>query len=575
MQYLRFSDSESFEVALLIKYSACKERELRQAYIEPLTNRDIAATTIMACSLPYNPAGKIPLGYAKDYLKDILPTLTDVGVTTLYVADAAYFKALTKLTKADPYLGYEVPCKLEGFEHFKVVLGVNHHSLLYSQTNEEKLLLSLDTLAESYKGNTPQIGSNLLVNSEYPETSEEIVQTLNDLLTKPELFIDIEAFSLNKHKAGIGTIAFAWDSHSGVSFCCDYKEAGFTDLPLEGTQEPNKFVRGLLKTFFTKYEGVMHWHRANYDIGVIIRTLWMKAADDYEGLLEGLECMCPESRWHDTRLIAYLALNSCTRQDLSLKSLAHSHAGNWAEDVKDIRKIKKSALLRYNLIDAVSTAFVRNTYYPRMCQDNQESVYLDLFMPAQKTIIQMELVGMPIDPSKVENLKVLLQTQVDTCTATIEQHPAYLEATYIHQCNRAEAANKKLKKLRKSHEDFADETLNVGSGQQLGIMLYEVLGLPVIETTDGGQPAVGGDVLKNLKNHTKSDDVKALLTALVDRAQAIKVLQTFIPAFEGAVEYNSEMSMLQGSFNLGGAVSGRMSSSEPNLQNLNTRGVPH
>lgn len=569
MQYIRFDTSESFDIALLIKYSACKEGELRQAYIKPLHDKQVPSNRIMACSLPYNRQGKIPLPYARDYLADILPILDSVGVTTLYVADAAYFKALTKLTKAEPYLGYVVPCKLAGFEHFKVILGVNHHSLLYNPANEEKLLLSLDTLVQDFNGKVPNLGENVLKDVSYPESLDEIKFALSDLHRKPELFIDIEAFSLNKHKAGIATIAFAWDEHSGIAFPCDYQDAGFEDLPYVGMKVPNEEVRALLKKFFFDYQGVMYWHRANYDLGVIIRTLWMKSVDDYTGLLEGLEIMCPEDRWHDTRLIAYLALNSCARQDLSLKSLGHRHAGNWAQsDINDVRKIPKQKLLEYNLIDAVCTAFVRNTYFRKVYEDKQESVYKELFIPAQKTIIHMELVGLPVNKTKIAQLRDLLSHKVNVATAVIEKHPAYAEATFIYQSRLAEAANKKLKKLRKTQEDFKDEALNVGSGQQLSLLLYEVIGLPVIETTDTGQPATGGEVLLNLMNHTKTQEVKDLLTALIDRGTASKILNTFIPAFEEAEELNEDFAMLQGSFNLGGTVSGRLSSSDPNLQNI-------
>ena len=568
MQYIRFEESsETFDIALLIKFSAFKEGELRQAYVNPLRDKHVPASSIMAVNLPYNTQGKIPVKYARDYLADTLPVLVSVGVKTLYVADAAYFKALTKLTKAEPYLGYAVPCKLDGFEHLEVILGVNHHSLLYNPANESKLELSLDTLAQHYNGALPTLGENVLKNADYLDTVEEIGAGLQALLEAKKLYADIEAFSLKKVRAGIGTIAFAWNKHSGIAFCSDYQEIENPDK-YQGEFVPNPAVRQLLKDFFTQYKGELYWHRGNYDVSVIISTLWMEGLDDWEGLLEGLSVMCREGKWHDTRLIAYLALNSCSRQDLSLKSLAHRHAGNWAHnDIKDIRKIPKRELLKYNLIDAACTAYVADTYIPKMLEDQQGEVY-KMFMESQKTIVQMELTGLPVNIQSVQKLSDYLSNYIADQDKVIAQHPAYQEATYIHQQRLAEAKNKKLVKLVKTAEDFKDEILNVDSGQQLALLLFEVIGLPVIEETDTGQPATGKDVLKALKNHTDSDEEKALLGALMNRAQAVKIQQTFIPAFMDAEPLRDNTALLQGSFNLGGAVSGRMSSSDPNLQNI-------
>lgn len=565
MQFLRFSDSETFKVALLVKYSNFKEAEVREAYVRPLVERGITIDTIMAASLPYNSQGKIPVGYAKEYLKEILPLLASAGVDTLYVADAAYFKALTKAKKSEPNLGYVLPTEFEGLK-FNVILGINHHSITYNPNNESKLILSLDSLADFNKGKLVELGSDIIHYEYYPETLTEIRDTLNALKDRPELYADIEAFGLVKETAGIGTIAFAFNKHEGVAFCCDYEET--PDGEFKAKQIENHAVREMLKEFFTAYKGTIYWHGANYDIGVIIRTLWMKSVDDYEGLLEGLEVMCPKNRWNDTRLIAVLALNSCSRNSYGLKDLAHSYAGNYAhEEIKDIRKADKKSLLKYNLIDTLCTAYVAETYHPIMVEENQNQLY-PFFMEAQKTIIHMELVGMPVNINKVAGLRGELQTIIDKNDAIISSHPAYSEATYVHRCRKAEAANKKLKKLRKTSDDFADEVLNLNSGSQLAMLLYEVIGLPIIETTETGAPATGGDVLENLKEITNNQEVKDLLTAIIERAGAIKILSTFVPAFEKATPLNEHFAMLQGSFTLGGAVSGRMSSSKPNLQNL-------
>lgn len=569
MNYLSFGESEEFTIALLIKYSAFIEYELKQNYVIPLTKEGVNADEIMAAPLLYNPQGKIPIGYARDQLADMLPELTAMGVTTIYVADAAYFKALTKQTKAEPHLGYILPCKIEGYEHMEVIYGVNHHSIVYNPSNQDKLDQSLSTLTKHVQGQYTELGKDIIEYEEYPDNARDIRSCLKELLRYPELFIDIEAFSLRKTEAGIGSIAFAWSKNKGAAFCCDYAEVSVNDDSNDyGEFKPNEAVRRLLKEFFQKYPGKVYWHGGNYDIGVIISTLWMDHLTDYAGLLEGLEIMCPEGKWHDTRLIAFLALNSCARQEYGLKALSHSYAGNYAVDVTDIKKVPRSKLLRYNLIDALCTAYVRDTYWPKLAARKQEALYKEMFIPAQKTVIQMELVGLPIYSNKVKELETLLENELSEAEAKIKKHPAYAEATFIHRCRLAEAANKKLKKLRKTEEDFADEDLNINSSTQLALLLYEVLGLPVIDTTDTGQPATGQKTVSKLKNHTSDTEVLEILDSIEDFSKASKIHSSFLPAFKSAPKLNDAVGLLQGSFMLGGTKSGRMSSNSPNMQQI-------
>ena len=556
-------------IALLIKYSAFKEYEIKNTFIEPLEQQGIPASDVVAISLDYNQANKIPVSFIKEYLADLLPELEALKVKTLYVADAAYFKVLTGVTKTDPHLGYVVPCAVKGFTHFQVILGINHHSLIYNPMNEEKLRFSLDCLINHYENRPPLFENTFLKAAHYPDTYTEVKEALNTLHGYPELFVDIEAFSLKKVYAGIGTIAFAWNKHEGIAFCCDYSTVKHPEHPeIKGAYVPNTPIRDLLKEFFTHYQGAMHWHGGNYDIGVIIATLWMTSYDDYVGLNTGLHIMCPKDRWGDTRLIAYLALNTCSKMEYNLKSLVHSYAGNYAVDVTDITKQPKDDLLKYNLIDAVCTAWVKETYWPKVLQEQQQKIYSELFMPSQKTIIQMELVGLPIYPAEVKNLKDQLQVILNSAEKTIQEHPGYKEATYQYRCNLASTANKKLKKLRKTEEDFVDTNLNINSKPQMALLLYKVLGLPVLETTATGAPSASRKVINKLRDFTDDPEISKILEALYEYSEATKIFTSFIPAFEKAPKLTDSIALLQGSFILGGTKSGRCSSNSPNMQQL-------
>ncbi|MDR8433759.1 DNA polymerase I, partial [Acinetobacter baumannii] len=95
---------------------------------------------------------------------------------------------------------------------------------------------------------------------------------------------------------------------------------------------------------------------------------------DRRGMLHGLHTMYRSL--DDTKVIAYLATNSTAGNVLGLKELAQPFAGNWAQsEIHDIRKIHHSDLLRYNLVDCLSTFYVYERYLPAMIADKQEEIY--------------------------------------------------------------------------------------------------------------------------------------------------------------------------------------------------------
>lgn len=587
MRHHIFQESDRYKIAVLLKNTAFNKQEIQANYITPLNSKGVVSKDLIAFTLDYNDQGKAPAGFVKSYLGNLLPALDSIGVTHLYVTDATYFKVLTKQTRAEPHFGYVLPCKFEGYEHLQVVLGLNYQSLIYNPELQAKLTLSLDTLASVISGSYQALGSGIIHSAQYPKTVQEIAQALDSLHKYPELTADIEAFSLRFNEAGIGTCAFAWDEHNGMAFACDYQPAILEDgrfhpdCPAEsgeshhGFYRINKEVRRLLLNFLVTYKGSLTWHNAAYDVKVIIYTLWMEDLLNTAGLLDGLAVMTRD--FHDTKIIAYLATNSTAGNVLGLKSLAHEFAGNWAkDDIKDIRKIPLKDLLQYNLVDALSTFYIKKKYTPIMVADNQERIYFDMMLPSLMTIIQMELTGMPMDAATVleakaelerqqqEHLKVITDSQVIKMLNLVLQENAW---TNDYEARKAKAVNPG-KILPKPKEAFSDLVFNPNSGPQLQRLLYEQMGLPVIDFTDTKQPATGADTIEKLINHTQEPAYKAILSALIHYGKVTKILSTFIPAFERGIDKADGRKYLHGSFNLGGTISGRLSSSDPNLQNL-------
>lgn len=557
MRHIIFEKAESYTAALLIKSTSFKQQELVTNYVTPLVQLGVPSSRVIAFTLETDEKGKVPASFAKRYLDELLPNLDELGITHLYVAESNYFKLLTKQTKADPHHGYVLPCKYPGYEHLQVVLGLNHQALIYNPELQTKLDLSLFTLASAINGSYVALGHGIIHSAQYPETPQDVARALQDLHQYESLSCDIEGFSLRFNEAGIGTIAFAWGQHNGIAFACDYEDIGNS-----GVYSPNSEIRKLLKKFFTEYQGTLTWHHASYDVKAIIYALWMKDALDMEGLLEGLEVMT--RNFNDTKIIAYLATNSTAGNILGLKSLAHEFAGNWAnEDIKDIRQIPLMELLQYNLVDTLSTNYVKDKYYPAMVQDRQEDLYKSLMLPSLKLIIQMELCGMPMHPQTIEEVKYELLNEQDRHMAVIRDSKIIQVFNLLHQTSEMEKANAKLKVKQHPLSKFADEVFNPNSGPQLQKLLYEQMCLPVIDLTDTKQPATGGDTLDKLIHHTDNPAYKELLGAIIGYGKVSKILNTFIPAFENGLDKSDGMKYLHGSFNLGGTVSGRLSSSDP------------
>jgi len=589
MRHIIFEDAQEHRVALLMKPAAFKKNDLVLNYIEPWKKMGLRQSDVIGFTLEQD-GKKVSDRFAKAYLAELLPILKEQGVRYIYCPDSTYFKILAKQKKAEGHLGYVLPCGITGYEDMHVVLGLNYQQLIYDPSLIDKLDQSLYALASHMMGSYVAPGTGIIHKAVYPKSLEEIRDTLNALKAYPEITMDIEAFSLRFWEAGIGTISLAIDEHHGVAFPVDYvpfpeptqvvepdAEGKMVKKTLYGYYNPNHAVRALLRDFLLTYPGRITWHNAAYDVKVVIYTLFMQTLMDQRGLLDGLELMT--ARMDDTKVITYLATNSTAGNVLGLKPLAQEFAGNWAkDDIKDIRLIPLGELLQYNLVDALSTWFVKKKFYPIMQADQQEDLYHSLFMPSQKLIIQMELTGIPMSKKKIAEVKAKLESIQQKHLTTIVNNPTIKAMNllvqekawnkdYEDRLAKSKTGNIKVKTV----DDFADKVFNPNSGPQLQVLLYELMGLPVIDFTDKKQPATGAETIEKLINHTNEPAYKEILEALIEYGAVTKILSTFIPAFEGAINKDPSKPdevWLHGSFNLGGTVSGRLSSSDPNLQNI-------
>ena len=512
----------------------------------------------------------------KEYLDDLLPNLKAEGIEMLVVTQPDYFKILSKKAKTDATIGDYFVSEYD--KDFTITYCPNYGRIFYDPDKmKAKIGMALESTKRWAAGNSTVVGSNIIKFADYPTKENDILDWLDKLLAMDcDLTCDIEGFSLKHYDAGVGTITFCWNEHEGIAFPVDSD-----NNPMDGQKsgrKENQRIKAALRDFFYAFKRKMIYHNICYDVYVMIYQLFMDHILDQEGLLEGLDVMLKD--WDCTQIITYLATNSCAGNELGLKIQAQAFAGNYAqEDIHDIHLISLPDLLQYNLIDGLSTWYVHNKNLPIMLADNQDIPYQTLFRPAVIDIIQMQLTGMPLNMSKVKALDKLLQKESTDNLNKMNNLQIVWSFMDTLRDEKVIEKNAKLKTkvITKADLGLTKDTIvefNPGSPKQLQRFLYneDFLGLPVLDYTDTKQPATGAETLEKLINHTKDPEVIRFLEILIEYKASAIILSTFLPAFLKAQKGNDGWHYLFGNFRLGGTASGRLSSNNPNLQNIPSAG---
>jgi DNA polymerase-1 len=127
----------------------------------------------------------------------------------------------------------------------------------------------------------------------------------------------------------------------------------------------------------------------------------------------------------------------------------------------------------------------------------------------------------------------------------------------------SEGLEERLDAIETEIFDLADEEFNINSPQQLGTILFEKLDLPVISKTPTGNPSTKESVLQELSTE---HDIPGLV---LDWRSTYKLKSTYLDSLGELV--NPDTSRLHTSFNQTRTSTGRLSSSDPNLQNIPIR----
>ncbi|UUQ67477.1 DNA polymerase I [Pseudomonas fuscovaginae UPB0736] len=122
----------------------------------------------------------------------------------------------------------------------------------------------------------------------------------------------------------------------------------------------------------------------------------------------------------------------------------------------------------------------------------------------------------------------------------------------------------KMVELEREAFKIAGEEFNLGSPKQLGVILYEKLGLPVLKKTGKGQPSTAEEVLAKL-----AEDDYPLPKVLMQYRSMSKLKSTYTDRLPEQI--NPRTGRIHTSYHQAVAATGRLSSSDPNLQNIPVR----
>jgi len=563
MEIITFTESkENLKYAIIVKKTAAHLPSIQTYYVKPLLDLGLKLEEIMLVTISSSTL-KLKAAEAKIKLLKAGKALRMVDIQHVLVPNGDLYKFITNAKKPSECFGETVKGAIEGFKDINIVLSIDYNALLHSETLRFKLDNSLQ---QFYKvcTNTFKIQRSIIRHRETPITGVEIAKALHSLHQYDAIGCDIETESLRFERARIITIAFTWSQHAGIVFSLD-------------TDEEDDIKTVLLK-FFLHYKGTLKFHGALYDLKVIIYQLFMEDSLDMDGLRKGLKCF--DGKIEDSMIVTYLATNSTQENPLGLKDNAFEFAGNYGIEFKkdkDVHKYEREEVLVYNLKDALCIWYVEAKHWPTLVADDQEQVYREIMLPSIMPLLYMMLIGMPMNMEKVNkanshfdklltDLKHSLSTYFHVSHANNIMKAKRLKADNTARLGKAVNPDKiKIKTL----EDIADEPFNPGSPQQLSVLLYDVLDMPVLNTTVTGTPSTDNKTLAALVNHADDPEKKEIVQILLEYKSASTISGTFIKNFINYAFIREDGSAwLNGSKKLGGTQSGRLSGSDPNLENI-------
>ena len=345
-------------------------------------------------------------------------------------------------------------------------------------------------------------------------------EALLDRLSQAEVTaIDTETTSLNYMQAEI----------VGISVAIVSNEAYYIPLMHEYDGVPKQldreYVLQKLKPWLEDKEAKKIGHNLKYDSHIFANHGIELNGTDFDSMLESYVLNSTATR-HNLNAVAkrYLNLDTTSYEDV---------AGKGAKQI-GFNQVSLEDAIHYAAEDADVSFQLHQTLHPKLMEINSlAKLYTDMEAPLLKVLQTIERNGVLIDES-------MLQKQSDQFAIT-------------------------LKELESKAYSLAGAEFNLNSPKQLQEILYDKLSLPILKKTPKGQPSTAENVLQRL-----AADFPIVQTILNYRTTA-KLKTTYTDKLPLMV--NQDTGRVHTSYHQAVTATGRLSSSDPNLQNIPIRTV--
>ncbi|MBK2147185.1 DNA polymerase I, partial [Francisella tularensis] len=339
---------------------------------------------------------------------------------------------------------------------------------------------------------------------------------LDDLIAELEKYdsfaFDTETDSLNTYEANL----------VGLSFCAKEGRAFYIPLQHRYLGVPQQlelgFVLDKLKPLFADSKKVKVAHNFKFDEKVL-----SKYAIEINGKVD------------DTMIMAYVLkssgkhdMDSLSKEHLGIEPIAYTAIAGTGKQQQTLDQVDIEIVAKYAAEDADITFRLFNHFKALLEQDKVLfKLYCELEMPLTIILNQMEKTGVKIDATKLIQQSASLETSI--------------------------------KELESKCYNLAGQEFNLSSPVQLREILFEKLGLPPVKKTAKGQVSTSEEVLVQL-----AEDYE--IAALIMKYRHLsKLKNTYTDKLPKMLDANGRVHT---SYNQTGTVTGRLSSSDPNLQNI-------
>ncbi|HKG69110.1 MAG TPA: DNA polymerase I [Segetibacter sp.] len=340
---------------------------------------------------------------------------------------------------------------------------------------------------------------------------EKIKELVNELMAIEEISFDTETTGTYAHDVDL----------VGISFSYKQGEGYYIPAPksFEETVAFLEYFKPLFEDLTKKWVG----QNVKYDL-TVFKWYGVELAGEVFDTMLAHYLIEPEGR----RNMDYLSAQYLRYEPIHIEDLI----GKKGKNQVTMREVEFEKIKEYAVEDADITLQLKNAFAPLILKKKVDKVFTDVETPLVKVLLDMEYEGVRIDKDFLSEYSKQLETEAACCE----------ENVYA----------------------VAEVRFNLASPKQLGEVLFEKLKLdPKAKKTKSGQYATGEDVLMKLASqHKIVDDILGF-------RELTKLKSTYIDALPEMI--NRKTGRIHTSYNQAIAVTGRLSSNNPNLQNIPVR----